>query len=136
MNGIAKREAFKSREKKFIQRCIFMCLQRPFNVPQRRRRTMVVNMVWAVEKGNEELTLAMLWLVSYLFLLRVPSEVAGSGAHRPRVLRHRLVYRHCPCASVIPDPRLQSPSRLSSGGSKMRSASGSKDARTDLKGAG
>ena len=47
---------------------------------------MVVNMVWAVEKGSEELTMAMLWLVSYLFLLRVPSEVSAmlhSGLVRP-----------------------------------------------------
>ena len=50
---------------------------------QRHCRTMVVNMVWAVDKGKEDLTLAMLWLASYLFLLRVPSEVAGFALRRP-----------------------------------------------------
>ena len=33
-------------------------------------------MMMAVEKGNEELRYAALWLLSYLFLLRVPSEVS------------------------------------------------------------
>ena len=35
---------------------------------------MVLNMVLAVDKGIESKCMAMLWLVSYTFLLRVPSE--------------------------------------------------------------
>ena len=33
------------------------------------------NMVKAVQHGKEELSLAMLWLAAYTFLLRLPSEV-------------------------------------------------------------
>ena len=35
---------------------------------------MVLNMVLAVDKGLESKSMAMLWLVFYTFLLRVPSE--------------------------------------------------------------
>ena len=41
-------------------------------------RTQVTNMVFASERGQEQVALSMLWLVSYLFLLRVPSEVGSS----------------------------------------------------------
>ena len=37
-------------------------------------RTVVVNMVLAVQRGLEDQAFAMLWLVSYLYLLRLPSE--------------------------------------------------------------
>ena len=36
---------------------------------------LVTNVVLAAAKAQEELVYSMLWLVSYLFLLRVPSEV-------------------------------------------------------------
>lgn len=35
---------------------------------------MVLNMILAVERGIETKGMAMLWLASYTFLLRVPSE--------------------------------------------------------------
>ena len=38
------------------------------------QRTMVRNIFLSVERGLETLDMAMLWLTSYLFLLRVPSE--------------------------------------------------------------
>ena len=40
-------------------------------------RGVVLNMVWAAEKGNEDLVMSMLWLTSYEFLLRVPSEACA-----------------------------------------------------------
>ena len=54
-------------------------------------RHMVCNMVMAVEKGKEELRFAALWLFSYLFLLRLPSE-AGSTE-----LAVRTACVRCPC---------------------------------------
>ena len=56
MIAIAKRELFTSREPMFID------------------RVMVNNMVRAVQRGWEDKPGAALWLTSYLFLLRVPSE--------------------------------------------------------------
>ena len=41
-------------------------------------RSVVHNMVLGVDKQLEELRFAMLWLIAYLFLLRVPSEVVLS----------------------------------------------------------
>jgi hypothetical protein len=38
-------------------------------------RSVVHNMVLGVDKQLEEMRFAMLWLIAYLFLLRVPSEV-------------------------------------------------------------
>lgn len=54
--SIAKRELFESRPKMFIT------------------KVMVTNIAFGVEKGIEDQKHAMLWLFSYLFLLRVPSE--------------------------------------------------------------
>ena len=54
--AIVKRMVFTSRPKMFIQRDI------------------ITNMVLAVNRGWESRNLAMLWLASYTFLLRVPSE--------------------------------------------------------------
>ena len=63
MIAIAKRELFTSRGKMFID------------------RTMVSNMVKSVQRGWEDTAGAALWLTSYLFLLRVPSE-AFARAHQ------------------------------------------------------
>ena len=49
-----------SREKKFIQRCFTLATAIVIVGLQCHCRTMVVNMVWAVDKGKEDLTLAML----------------------------------------------------------------------------
>ena len=38
-------------------------------------RIMVSNMIKAVQQGKEQLAYAMLWLATYTFLLRMPSEV-------------------------------------------------------------
>ena len=57
-------------------------------------RTKVGNMVRAVQHGREDLSYAMLWLVSYLFLLRLPSEA---------ILLHVVCYAlHAPtCVSFL-----------------------------------
>ena len=39
-------------------------------------RAIVTNMVYSVQRELEEQRFAMLWLVSYLFLLRLPSEAS------------------------------------------------------------
>ena len=46
-------------------------------------RHILFNMVCAVAKEMEELKFAMLWLLSYLFLLRVPSEALPTCKARP-----------------------------------------------------
>lgn len=56
MVAIVKREMFQSREKLFID------------------RTLVSNMVMSVQRDWEDMTGASLWLTSYIFLLRLPSE--------------------------------------------------------------
>jgi len=38
---------------------------------------MVGNMVLAAEQQKEDVKFAMLWLVTYCFLLRLPSEVSS-----------------------------------------------------------
>ena len=48
------------------------------------QRTAVRNMVLATSKCVEELRFAMLWLVAYTFLLRVPSEVCARTVHGGR----------------------------------------------------
>ena len=42
-------------------------------------RSLLSKMVKAVDQGKEEMRFGMLWLVSYCFLLRLPSEV-GRGS--------------------------------------------------------
>jgi len=56
MNGIAKRSVFQARDKMFID------------------RVMLCNMVNAVKQGWEDIRMASLWLITYIFLLRMPSE--------------------------------------------------------------
>ena len=53
-------------------------------------------MVLAATKGQEELAFSMLWLVSYVFLLRVPSEV------RPRCARPRTCLLACVSDCLMP----------------------------------
>ncbi len=56
MVAITKRELFCSKERRFIDKAC------------------VTNMVLAVQKAKEDMGFAMLWLISYSFLLRLPSE--------------------------------------------------------------
>ena len=67
MIAIVKRELYKSREKLHLDRID------------------VRNMVLAVNNNLETLQFAMLWLVSYTFLLRLPSEVSSRAeiVHSP-----------------------------------------------------
>ena len=45
----------------------------------------MARMVMAADKGTEELRFSMLWLISYLFLLRLPSEVGSFCTYHSRV---------------------------------------------------
>lgn len=63
--AIVKRASFKSRQKMFIG------------------KTFVTNMVAAVPRGLEELSFAMLWLLTYVFLLRLPSEALPTCRGEP-----------------------------------------------------
>ena len=60
MIAIAKKNFYQKRPKMFIE------------------RTFLSNMVRAVNTGHEETKFAMLWVVTYSFLLRMPSEVSCS----------------------------------------------------------
>ena len=88
MTAIAKRDMFAAREKKFIDKCklrlrlSFACHCR-FTV-----RKMVANLVFRANRDKsddapEAMGFAMLWLVSYVFLLRVPSEGLPMRKMRP-----------------------------------------------------
>ena len=83
MVAIIKRELFKQRPKMFIDRwvqkvCVVVaCLCDAAWV----KRAMVLNMVVAVSRGRETMQYAALWLISYLFLLRLPSEVGSQLLH-------------------------------------------------------
>ena len=70
-------------------------------------RTFVSNMVRAVAHGNGEASFAMLWLLAYAFLLRLPSEARGVFiARRPLV-----------CVSACAGPaRLQRKARYGGAG--------------------
>ncbi len=75
MVAIVKRQLFTQRPKRFIQRravCLHIVTARAISCPC---RPIVMNMVLAVNKQLEQLNFAMLWLVSYTWLLRLPSEV-------------------------------------------------------------
>ncbi len=60
------------------------------------QRETLFNMVGAVSKGMEELSMAMLWLASYTFLLRVPSEglpmCRGGVGYTPLLAEQSLLY--------------------------------------------
>lgn len=71
MVAIVKRELFDTRPKFFI------------------RKALLLEMVLAVNRRLEEFSFAMLWLVTYTWLLRLPSEVRAC-----RVLARGLVHRH------------------------------------------
>ena len=62
-------------------------------------------MVAAVPRGLEDLRFAMLWLLTYVFLLRLPSEVRGlscCAGHCAMVVP--LLRRACPLAEARPRP--------------------------------
>ena len=61
-------------------------------------RDLVTNMVLAATKGQEERAFSMLWLVSYVFLLRVPSEVRACCARR----RACLLSFRCALCQALP----------------------------------
>ena len=95
--AIVKRELFQARAKMFIDRFLPMCVAALSVLTPclLQLRIIVYNMVKAVEHGREELNLAMLWLITYTFLLRLPSEVSSicaqwglcmSFAHWPQAL--------------------------------------------------
>ena len=74
LSAIAKRGQFVPRQKMFIPRCV------PLRPPNGLHsdlccRSFVSNMIAAVRHGKEDRNYAMLWLVTYSFLLRMPSEV-------------------------------------------------------------
>ena len=79
MIGIVKRQLSVPRPKHFIDRRA--CTQ---HADPRLRvcclRTFVSNMVLSVQRGLEDTTFAMLWLISYTFLLRLPSEASACTA--------------------------------------------------------
>ncbi len=65
----------------FTSRCAATCVQDLFSLPSLRlrprmflQRSVTRNLVIAVERGLEEQRYAMLWLITYTFLLRLPSE--------------------------------------------------------------
>ena len=82
MVSIVKREFHEVKKKKFIGRQVLPWQHegpRPICHP-RMRRILVSNMVRSARTGLEELSTVMLWLVSYAFLLRLPSEVRAMCA--------------------------------------------------------
>ena len=116
MVAIVKREMFEQRSKKFID------------------KTFVTNIVLCVERGGVALSLAMLWLASYLFLLRVPSEACV-----PKMLWCAIATAWCARRCLQPNcaqsnPRLRSVRRLC-GEKVMRSAFASGEGRIGQKAA-
>jgi hypothetical protein len=75
MCAIAKRELFVSRPKMFIERCALVGVWCRSSNAVLCCRSFVSNMVRAVQRGVEDSCYGMLWLVTYAFLLRMPSEV-------------------------------------------------------------
>ena len=75
MVGIVKRQLSAPRPKHFVNRCIAGLYMRAYVAGCFVVTTFVTNMVLAVQRGLEDQTFAMLWLISYTFLLRLPSEV-------------------------------------------------------------
>ena len=77
MAGIVKRQLHDPRPKVFITKCVPCCgaaLAAFGGCVYALVRSIVTNMVRAVQRELEEQSFAMLWLVSYLFLRRLPSE--------------------------------------------------------------
>lgn len=76
MIAITKRELFTAREKLFIDRFQFLGLcARAVCHRTKFGRTIVCNLVASAQKKGEGMFYAALWLITYLFLLRLPSEV-------------------------------------------------------------
>lgn len=93
MTSIAKRGLSSARPRHFIGRSV------------------VHNMVLGVDKQLEEKRFAMLWLIAYLFLLRLPSEVR-SALHRFDFPCASFVHRPCHSALVQQRFRKHHPKRL------------------------
>ena len=91
-------------------------------------------MVLAVQSGKEERTVAMLWLTSYLFLLRLPSEVMRRWMPACVPVLH-LFCRHFQHAKCSLMPRARRASSQSFGWRMKQYASGFCGGRTDLRGA-
>jgi hypothetical protein len=107
MVGIVKRQLSTPRPKHFIDRCLAVTTcERVFACGC--VRTVVTNMVLAVQRGLEDQTLSMLWLVSYTFLLRLPSEV-GACIQSPGIDLCLCVGRRYPLArptlTILAPPR-------------------------------
>ena len=87
-------------------------------------------MVKAVRRGNETLSFAALWLLSYTFLLRVPSEVSGACAHSGSLGFALRVLRRCRHAKQPPDNWVLEASRRCSGKRITLYVCASRSART------
>ena len=98
MIAIVKRELFNERPKRFIQRrgplihvlVVNFCMCCPC-------RTMLSNIIRAVDRQLTGLGIGMLWLTSYAWLLRVPSEAlpccVGSPSSRSLEEQQTLIWR-------------------------------------------
>ena len=74
---------------------------------QRLHRHMVCRMVEAVRQQREELHWAMLWLMSYTFLLRMPSEARRSCSHCCVIIRARYAQALQTCKGSPRDEALK-----------------------------
>ena len=120
LSAIAKRGQFVPRQKMFIPRCVLLrppdCLHSDFCC-----RSFVSAMIAAVRHGKEDRNYAMLWLVTYSFLLRMPSEVGTFPPSHIACCFSRSC-RLCHYASAHPIRHRQRESRRSSGGMGTQSA--------------
>ena len=102
MVAIVKRQLFTQRPKRFIQRravCLHIVTARAISCPC---RPIVMNMVLAVSRQLEQLNFAMLWLVSYTWLLRLPSEVCVLVSMFAPVLLPQLCEQALPICVASP----------------------------------
>ena len=112
--AILKRELFVARQKRFIN------------------RTMMANMVAAVRNGREELHYAMLWLLAYTFLLRLPSEALpackGEPTNESLLQQQTLIWREGDCVCL----RLLRRKNMRQGSGILKRKCSCKDAATDF----
>jgi len=112
--AILKRELFKARQKRFIN------------------RTMMANMVAGVRNGREELHYAMLWLLAYTFLLRLPSEALptckGAPTNESLVQQQTLIWREGDCVCL----RLRRRKNMRQGSGTLKRKCTCRDAATDF----
>jgi len=93
-------------------------------------------MVAAVQRNLEDGCHAMLWLVAYSFLLRLPSEVSFLGLLLSIEPWYHLAYaRHFPCASAHLIRQMPLVSRPSFGSTRTRYVCGCYDAKIARMGA-